>query len=231
MSPVTDVRLYFDFVSPYAWLALMSAEDFAREHGVRWELRPVVFAKLLDATGLVGPVEVEAKRQYTFRDAVRCATRLGLRISGPPTHPFRSLEALRAVTLVRESPGAVRFTAALADAAWGEGRDLADVHVVADVARSAGFEDELATGDLLERLALPETKARLARATQAAVENGVFGIPTFECEGELFWGHDRMVHLAERIAGRLASPEDRGRVLAARPWGLARRRRGGPSRR
>src|SRR5256885_127511 len=61
------VQFYLDFVSPYSWLALMQAEHFAVEHGVHWEPRPVVYAALIDAHGLIGPVETPAKRRYTFR--------------------------------------------------------------------------------------------------------------------------------------------------------------------
>ena len=53
-----DVLFYFDVISPYAWLALVQAHDFEREHGVRFEMRPVVYAKLLDHHGLVGPADV-----------------------------------------------------------------------------------------------------------------------------------------------------------------------------
>ena len=72
-------------------------DGFAAEHGIRWEMRPIVYAALLDAHGLVGPAETPAKRRYTFHDVVRTARHLGLRFEGPPTHPFRSLEALRKI--------------------------------------------------------------------------------------------------------------------------------------
>src|SRR6185503_4800799 len=89
------VPFYLDFISPYTWLALARAETFAEEHGIAWEPRPVVYAALLDAHGLVGPVETEAKRRYTLHDVARSAQALGLRLVGPPAHPFRSLAALR----------------------------------------------------------------------------------------------------------------------------------------
>src|SRR5439155_24409662 len=94
-----SVAFYLDFVSPYTWLALTQAEAFVVRHGIRWELRPVVYSALLDAHRLIGPVETPAKRRYTFLDVARSARRLGLRLVGPPAHPFRSIEALRTLTL------------------------------------------------------------------------------------------------------------------------------------
>ena len=95
MSTADPVTFHLDFVSPYSWLALMQAEEFAARQGIRWRPSPVVYAVLLQAHGLLGPAEVTAKRRYTFRDILRCAHRLDLRLAGPPEHPFRSLENLR----------------------------------------------------------------------------------------------------------------------------------------
>src|SRR5262245_25167032 len=101
---MNSVLFFFDFVSPYSWLALMGAPAFEKAHGVRFDLRPIVYAKVLEAHGLFGPVETPVKRRYTIHDVARCARRLGLRFFGPPEHPFRSLAALRVATLHRETP-------------------------------------------------------------------------------------------------------------------------------
>src|SRR5436309_15055247 len=136
------VRFYLDFVSPYSWLALMQAEPFAVEHGVHWEPRPVVYAALLDAHGLIGPVETPAKRRYTSQDVARSAHRLGLRLAGPPEHPFRSLEALRTLYLFRREPQAFRLAVQLSDACWGEGKSLNELDVIRDVVTRFGLSPE-----------------------------------------------------------------------------------------
>ena len=115
-----EIPFYFDFISPYSWLALKQASAFAWKHGVRWNLRPVVYAKLLETFGLLGPAETDAKRRYTFFDVARCAQDLGVRFTGPPAHPFRSLEALRTAVLFRSEPEAFDLCVAISDACWGE---------------------------------------------------------------------------------------------------------------
>lgn len=207
------VRFHLDYVSPYTYLALATSEAFAAEHDVAWEPRPVLYAALLEATGLVGPAEELVKRAYTVRDVVRCADRIGVPLVGPPAHPFNSLAALRATCLFADDPRGIDLAVALSAAAWAEGRDLADRTVVADVVEAVGLD----VTDLGSRLADPAVKDDLRRRTRRALELGVFGVPTFEWKGELFWGHDRMDHLADRVAGRLASPETRGAEIAARP--------------
>lgn len=209
----TPIRFHFDYVSPYTYLALAASESFATAHDVTWEPRPVLYAGLLEATALVGPAEELVKRAYTVRDIVRCADRIGVPLIGPPAHPFNSLPALRATCLFAKDRRAMPLAVALAAAAWAEGRDLADPTVVADVVEDVGLD----AADLEDRIADPAVKGDLRRRTEQAYALGVFGVPTFEWEGELFWGHDRMDHLADRIAGRLASPETRGAEIAARP--------------
>jgi len=215
------VQFCLDFVSPYTWLALLQAEEFGRRHGARWDLRPVVYAALLDAHGLVGPVETEAKRRYTFADVARCARRQGAMLAGPPAHPFRSIEALRTLLLFRERPEALALARALADACWGGGRDLTDLGVLAETVAEVGLPSD----DLAERLAAPELKASLREETERAVSIGVFGVPSFVLEGEIFWGHDRMDHLAERLAGSVPDARRDAASLLARPRGADRPRR------
>ena len=215
------VRLYFDFISPYSYLALTRAESFAREHGVRWEVRPVLYAALLEARGLIGPAEEPAKREYTARDVVRCADRMGVTLAGLPAHPFNSLAALRTACLFQEDARAIEIVARIGKRGWGLGLDLTDLTVLAGALEEIGIDAH----DLPERIQAPGVKDLLRANTEAALGDGVFGVPSFVWEGELFWGHDRMDHLADRIAGRLASPEGRAVEIAARPRGADRKKR------
>ena len=216
---MTEVHVYFDFVSPYTYLALAQLEGFGREHAVSWVVRPVVYAALLNQTGLIGPVEVEAKRAYTFADIQRSAALLNLPLEGPPAHPFRSIEALRAVCAVQGRPEALTFSVAIARAVWGQGLDITDRRELEGLAPLAG----LAPGELSPQLVATETKERLRTNTEEALDAGVFGVPTFVCGRELFWGHDRLPHLAARLAGSIDSPLGKLDRFLERPRGAVRR--------
>ncbi|HJU85964.1 MAG TPA: 2-hydroxychromene-2-carboxylate isomerase [Gemmatimonadota bacterium] len=212
------IRVYFDFVSPYSYLALTRLDAFGARHDVAWEPAPVFYAALLDANALVGPAESRVKRRYTLTDVLRAAELLGVPLVGPPAHPFRSLDALRVATLFAGEPGALAHSVALSTACWAEGRDLTDWSVLAEITARAGFD----AGDLETRASTSEVKRALRQRTAAAIETGVFGVPTFELDGELFWGHDRLDHLAARLGGRLPDLSDRAAILAARPRAIDR---------
>jgi 2-hydroxychromene-2-carboxylate isomerase len=215
---VTEVRFYFDFISPFSWLALTQAPAMAQRLDIRWDLRPVVYSRLLDAHGLMGPGEVPAKRSIIFTDAVRCAQRLGKDLIGPPSHPFRSIEALRVACLFRQKPAALDLCVALADAAWGQGRDLSDLRVLTEVVTACG----LPATNLAERIQERTIKNQLKTYTQGAVTAGIFGVPSFVLEGEVLWGHDRLAHLEDLLTGKLVTRSDLVEGLLNRPRGLDR---------
>lgn len=213
-----SVRLWFDYVSPYSYLALTRVEAFAADHDVEWELRPVFYAALLDAAGLDGPAEIPVKRRYTIRDVMRSAELSGVPLVGPPEHPFRSLEALRATALFLHRPEVLALAVGLAHAAWGEGRDLTRIETITDVVESTGLD----ASALAERAGAPEAKRALSDLTADAIRQGVFGVPTFGLDGELFWGHDRLEHLAARLEGRLVVDERAIDAVLSRPRGSDR---------
>jgi 2-hydroxychromene-2-carboxylate isomerase len=214
-----QVRFYLDFVSPYTYLALVRAQGFASRYDVKWNMRPVVYGRLLDSTGLIGPVEKLSKRLYTYRDIKRSADMLDVPLVGPPEHPFRSLEALRTLCLFRHDDKALDLASSLAAACWGEGRPLTDILVLEEIVAGLGL-DSSALG---ERIASSRVKQDLHDLTHAALERGVFGVPTFEYDHELFWGHDRLEHLAARLSGRLSAPGPELEELSRRPQGAVRR--------
>lgn len=213
------VTLHFDFVSPYSWLALEDLPAFVTRHSVVLELRPVVYAALLDATGLVGPVETPAKRTYTFADVRRCAELRGLMLQGPPAHPFRSLAALRLACAHADHERSLALCVRLARAAWAEGGDLENPALLRRIARDVGMPPL----DLDALLQDGAVKARLRRNTDEALARGVFGVPTLDLQGELFWGHDRLDHLAARLENRLSDPRPGLEQLLDRPRGATRK--------
>ena len=190
------VTFYFDPISPYAWLAARDIERIEKT-GTKVVFQPVLFAALLNAHGQKGPAEIAAKRVYTFRDVMREATRRGLRFKGPPGHPFNPLHALRMCLALTRQDERRRFALAIMDAAWLRGDDLSNVTVLQLIAPECG----LGAAKVHSAAQQPAIKAQLAADTEAAIEAGVFGVPTFRYGDELFWGGDRIDALLWQLGG------------------------------
>ncbi|HEY5799501.1 MAG TPA: DsbA family protein [Burkholderiaceae bacterium] len=195
-TPPRHVIFYFDPISPYAWLA---AQDLAHIElqGLTVDCRPVLFAALLNAHGQKGPAEIAAKRVALFRDVMRLAAQRGVSFSGPPTHPFNPLYALRVCTAVSDAVQRKQLAVALMNGAWMHGRDISVPSEVDDIVAQCGLD----SAALAAQAITAGNKQALTAATTAAIEAGVFGVPTFSLDGELFWGADRIESLLWRARG------------------------------
>jgi 2-hydroxychromene-2-carboxylate isomerase len=189
--------LYWDFSSPFAYLASTQAEALAARTGADLVWRPMLLGAVFKAIGQEqAPILSwgEAKRNYYFKDISRWAEVYGVPFQFPTRFPVLTLKALRAYLALPESRRGA-FRERTFRAYWAEDRDIADEAVLAELAG----EDVTA---LAARVQSPEIKKALVDATQAAIDRGVFGAPTWIVDGqELFWGQDRIA-LVERALGR-----------------------------
>ncbi len=196
----TRVRFYFDFISPYAYLAWSDAKALAARTDTEVSFEPILFAGLLNHWGQLGPAEIGPKRVFTFRDAYRRAHDRGLSLVPPATHPFNPLTALRLAQAEVSGDMQSAVIDALYHHGWGEGGELGSADAIRGALTSAGLD-----ADLVDHTTEPTIKERLKARTADAVERGVFGVPTFlserDGETELFWGHDRFRDLERWIAG------------------------------
>jgi 2-hydroxychromene-2-carboxylate isomerase len=200
------LTFYFDFISPYAFLAWTQIRAIAKRHGRELEPRPILFAALLDAHGTKGPAEIPAKRSYLRKDIPRKAARFGVQVLPPVAHPFNPLLPLRVSSLPLEPDMRERIIDALYAAVWSKRQAIDSAEAVFAVLASAGFDG----APLIAAAQEAETKARLRTATEAAITRGVFGVPTIDVDGELFWGTDSLVDLEAFLRGEAPGIVDSG---------------------
>lgn len=185
-----QIDFYFDFSSPYGYLASTQIEALAAKHGRKVHWRPILLGAIFKLTGTVPIALVPLKSAYFRRDIERAARRLDVPLTLPPQFPFGTVTACRAFYLMEEesADAAVRLAKALFHAAFAEGGDICPVEQVGAIADRAGFDgDAIMTG--IQR---PEVKARLKQAVDDAIARGVFGSPYITIDGEPFWGADRL---------------------------------------
>lgn len=191
------LRFHFDYVSSNAYLAWCALPPLRERFGVEIEPVPTLFAALLGAHDQLGPAEVPPKARWMWRNCLRKAAALGVPLRPPACHPFNPLLALRASS--RPEAPAERWTLvdALFRAVWAEGRHVSEPEVVERVAEEAGLDG----ARVVAGAGSEEAKARLRADTDAAIEAGVFGVPTMAVGGELFWGYDDLPWLERYLAG------------------------------
>lgn len=199
---MSRLTFFFDYLSPYAYLAWPRAKALCTERNLDLRPEPVLLAGLLSHWGQLGPAEIPPKKVFTFKDAYRRAHEAGLPLEPPATHPFRPLTALRASQASVAADQQVRIIDALFGAAWASGIEMSDDRAIASALTAAGLDGER----LVAAAGESSSKDALKSGTEKAVTLGVFGVPTFYVEAphgvELFWGQDRVRDVEAFLDGR-----------------------------
>jgi 2-hydroxychromene-2-carboxylate isomerase len=203
-----SVDWYFDFVSPYSYIALHRLDELPCPVAYK----PVLFAGLLDHWGQKGPAEIPAKRRWTYRWCTWWAQSLGIPFRFPAAHPFNPLQHLRLALACDSRPEAVKR---IFRSIWMSG-EHAD-----DPARFAALCRELD----VDRSYLGEVqiKDRLRMNTEEAAQRGVFGVPSLVIDGEVFWGADAIDFAKAFIADPAALRNDEMERLDSLPVGATRK--------
>jgi len=183
------ITFWFDPISPFAYLAFEYLPQALEGCSYAVTYRPLLFAGLLAHWGQKGPAEIEPKRAWTFRHVAWWAHQHGIAIETPATHPFNPLPLLRLATACGPNR---RVVEAVMRHVWIGGGDAGDA------ARVAALAQVLAPG---RDPSSTEVKSELRAATAEAIARGVFGVPTFELDGRLFWGVDALPMLRAALLG------------------------------
>ncbi len=199
---------YFDFVSPYSYLQFAAYPELMQTA----ELRPVLFAGLLNHWGGKGPAEVPAKRLQTYRYTYWQAGQHGIAMTYPPAHPFNPIHALRLAIALDCRYEAIKT---IFEFIWKEGRSVAD--------EWPALVAKLGVPDADALIAEQRVKDALAANGREAIARGVYGVPTFDTGKELFWGLDATDMLLDYLADPTVFDEPEMRRIADLPIGAARK--------
>jgi 2-hydroxychromene-2-carboxylate isomerase len=174
------LTFFFDPISPFAYLAFERLPEALEGCSYVVDYQPVLFAGLLKHWGQKGPAEIEPKREWTFRQVAWLAEQQGTPLVMPAMHPFNPLALLR--LLIAAGPNR-RSVQAVMRHVWAEGGDPNDPQRLAALTASLNPQADSAGADV---------KAELRAATDAAIAQGVFGVPTVMCDGRIYWGQDAL---------------------------------------
>ncbi|MDD5249212.1 MAG: 2-hydroxychromene-2-carboxylate isomerase [Rhodocyclaceae bacterium] len=184
------IEFYFDFSSPYSYLASEKIDAIAAKHGRKVKWKPLLLGVVFKTTGAAPLTQVPLKGDYSRRDFARSARYLGVPFNLPEKFPVATQAAARSYYWLHDQDCdlARRFAHAVFRAYYVDGRDISDPATVLELAAAAGA-DRAALAAALET---PEIKDRLKREIEAAMARGIFGAPYVIVDDEPFWGADRL---------------------------------------
>ena len=190
-----NITFYLDFVSPYAWLAFERLPEELEGLSYSVEYRPVLLGALLQQHSNPGPAGIAPKRDWTYRHVLWLGHQLGVPLQMPTQHPFNPLVLLRQA-LACSSDGSInRFVAeALLRHVWVGGHDALDAARLEQLAQELALQVKPDSDS-------DRVKALLRANTDAAAARGVFGVPAFGVDDQLFWGLDSLPMLRAYLQG------------------------------
>jgi 2-hydroxychromene-2-carboxylate isomerase len=194
----SPIEFYFDFSSPYGYLASTRVEALAARAGRETLWRPILLGAVFKVTGGAPLASLPLKWDYSARDIARFARLWGVPFRQPSRFPIATQAPARVFYSVHDRNPALarRLAAAVYRAYFAEDRDIGSPEVTAQVAASVGLDP----AEALAAVNAPEMKERLKRETDTAIARGVFGSPYLIADGEPFWGADRLDQVERWLA-------------------------------
>ncbi len=192
------LEFYFDFGSPASYLAFTQLPALAARHNAEIQWRPVLLGGIFRAVNNQSPLNVAPKGRYFRQDMQRFASRYGVELRFSPHFPINTLSLMRSATAVQmhEPARLPEYAAVIFRGMWGDGLNMGDPTIFAQTVSSNGFNAE----QIGTWISDPAVKQKLLDDTNAAVERGLFGVPTMFVAGEMFFGQDRLNFVEEALA-------------------------------
>lgn len=183
------IDFYFDFASPYSYIAAGKLEGFPSRNGKQVNWRPILLGALYKMWE--APEIPEHRLAYMKQDAHRSARFHRMALNWPTVFPVNSLAAARAFYWIEQhydNETAIRFAMGIFKAYWVTDHNIGDADFILNVAERYGID----SAKLFDGINDQAIKDRLHQMTDVACQRGVFGVPTVFIGDEMFWGSERM---------------------------------------
>ena len=193
------LEFYFDYGSPYSYLADTQVEAIAKRAGASLVRKPMLLGGVFKATGNASPMTVALKSKWSAFDMPMWAKHYGVPFNRNPFFPVNTLALMRGAAAAQIDGIFERYHPAMYKAMWVDGRNLNDIKEVAAVLAEAGIDAQKFGARIQEQ----DVKDCLKSTTDEAVARGVFGAPTMFVDDMMFFGNDRLPFVEKALKGEL----------------------------
>ena len=179
---------YFDFISPYSFLAHKEIIKIERKNSIKIKYKPILLGGLHNLHGIKAPAFIPAKAKHMIRDCKLIAEKNKIKFKFNSYFPIKSLNLMRGVFVAEEDNYKSHYIDSIFNAIWQDGLNMNDENVIQKVLKNLNINPK--TFHL--RSASSSIKDSLRQKTNEAYEKGIFGAPSFVSNNKIFWGQDRL---------------------------------------
>ena len=185
---IKPFEFYFDFASPYTFIAHKKIRDIEKEKSLQMKYMPILLGGLLKSAGIKANADIPIKAKYMIKDCKLWAEKYNIFFKFNNYFPINTLDLMRCV-LVAEKKGLAKiFINKVFDAIWNDGLNLNDNIIVEKLLKNLNINPKKFLMEATES----KNKDELKKRTKDAHEKGIFGAPSFIINNKMFWGQDRL---------------------------------------
>ena len=185
---IKSFDFYFDFVSPYSFLAHKEIVKIEKINKVKIRYKPILLGGLHNLHGIKAPAFIPAKAKHMIRDCKLIAEKNNIKFKFNSYFPIRSLNLMRGVLIAEEDNYKSYYIDSIFNAIWQDGLNMNDESIIQKILKNLNVNPK--TFQL--RSASSSIKDSLRKKTNEAYEKGIFGAPSFVTNNKIFWGQDRL---------------------------------------
>ncbi len=185
---IKSFDFYFDFISPYSFLAHKEIINIERKNSIKIRYKPILLGGLHNLHGIKAPAFIPAKAKHMIRDCKLIAEKNKVNFKFNSYFPIRSLNLMRGVLVAEEDNFKSYYIDNIFNAIWQDGLNMNDENIVQKILKNLNVNPKT----FLLRVSSSSIKDLLKKKTTEAFEKGIFGAPSFVSNNKIFWGQDRM---------------------------------------
>ncbi len=182
------LEFYFDFVSPYAYIAHKELKKIEKRNLIKIKFKPILLGGLHNLHGIKAPAFIPSKAKFMIRDCKMVSEKLKIKFKFNSYFPIQTVNLMRGVFIAQEDNFLNYYIDKIFDAIWGDGLNMNDQNIVEKVVKNMDINPKT----FFLRTSTQDVKNSLRKKTGEAYEKGIFGAPTFLINNKIFWGQDRL---------------------------------------
>ena len=181
------VDFYFDFISPYSFLAHKRIRKIENDENINFSYKPILLGGLHNLVGITAPAFINPKAKFMIRDCKMLANKFNIKFVFNSKFPINSLYLMRGLLTISAGKKNI-YINNFFDAYWQDGLNLNDKKIINNVLKKCKINKD----DFKKKINNQKIKNKLKKLTQEAFEKDIFGAPTFVVNKKIFWGQDRL---------------------------------------
>ena len=185
---IKSFEFYFDFASPYTFIAHKEIRKIEKENSVKIKYMPMLLGGLLKLSGIKANADIPIKARYMIKDCKLWAEKYKIAFKFNNYFPINTLDLMRCVIVAEKKNFAQNFINKVFDAIWKDGINLNDDIIVEKLLKNLDINPKTFLMEAIDH----KIKDELKKRTDDAYNKGIFGTPSFIVNNKIFWGQDRL---------------------------------------